>query len=258
MDPDGTAVVKLTSNVGDDENPEWSSDGARIAFSSSRDGYHGIYFMDADGSGVTRVTPAGMNAFWPTWSPDARQIAFSRSVDLGVSLYVINADGTNLHRITTAPGYAQDMTAAWSPDGSRIAFARSAAEGSAPPLADVYLVNPDGTGLLNLTHHTELAQVCCPAWSSDAQKIAYATDELSVFENSEIFVMNADGSSQQNLTQDSDAFDFDPAWSTDGQQLVFTKTVLNNFEVYVMNADGSGQANVSNRPGVDYEPAWGQ
>lgn len=257
MNPDGGEVVRLTFNPGDDQNPAWSSDGTRIAFESSRDGDHGIHFMNADGTAVTRVTPAGMNGFWPTWSPDGSQIAFSRSVDLGVSLYVISADGTNLHRITTPPGAAQDMTPAWSPDGSRIAFVRSLAEGSAPPLADVYLVNPDGSGLLNLTHHTELAQVCCPAWSPDGQKIAYATDELAVFDNSEIFVMHADGSSRQNLTNDPNGFDYDPAWSPDGQRLVFTKLVSNNFEVYVMNADGTGQAKVSNSPGVDYEAAWG-
>jgi Tol biopolymer transport system component len=180
-------------------------------------------------------------------------------VDAGVSLYVINVDGTNLHRITTAPGSAQDITPQWAPGGSRIAFVRSMAEGSAPPLADVYLVNPDGSSLINLTHHTELAQVCCPAWSPDGQRIAYASDELAVFENNEIFLMNADGSGKTNLTNDP-AYDYDPSWAPDGHSIAFTRIVPvpNNFEIYVMNADGTGQADLTRNPAVDYESAWGR
>jgi TolB protein len=256
MDPDGLNVVRLTANSGDDQNPAWSSDGSEIAFESSRNGDHGIYIMNADGSGVTKITPAGVNGFWPTLSPDGSQIAFSRAVGQATSLYVINADGTNLHPITTPSGSAQDITAAWSPDGSRIAFVRGVAEGSAAPLADVYLVNPDGSGLVNLTHHTELAQVCCPAWSPDGQKIAYAT-ELSEFFNSEIFVMNKDGSGQTNLTNEP-SFDYHPSWSPDGQRLAFARILPNNFEVFIMNADGSGQANLTDRSAIDYEPAWGR
>jgi Tol biopolymer transport system component len=71
----------------------------------------------------------------------------------------------------------------------------------------------------------------------------------------EIYVMNADGSDQVNLTN-SPAWDIFPVWSPDGSKLAFTSTRDGNFEVYVMNADGTGQVNLTNSPGSDGTPAW--
>src|SRR5581483_9196050 len=70
-----------------------------------------------------------------------------------------------------------------------------------------------------------------------------------------IYVMNADGSGQTQLTN-SPALDRDPDWSPDGSKIAFGSYRDGNGEVYVMNADGSGQTNVTNNPGVDDRPAW--
>ena len=56
--------------------------------------------------------------------------------------------------------------------------------------------------------------------------------------NSEIYVMNPDGSDQTNITHDS-AYDGDPAWSPDGRKIAFSSYRDGHSEIYVMNADGS-------------------
>ena len=88
MRPDGSGVTALTNNEVRDEEPEWSPDGSRLAFTSARVqpppnfnccgvGPGDIYSMAADGTDVrTLVTDGGLDAA-PAWSPDGTKIAFA-------------------------------------------------------------------------------------------------------------------------------------------------------------------------------------
>jgi len=91
-----------------------------------------------------------------------------------------------------------------------------------------------------------------PAWSPDGQKIAFDSDSSG---NSEIYMMNADGSNPINLTKNK-AIDNRPAWSADGKKIAFFSDRDGNYEVYVMNADGSNPINLTNNKANDYRPAW--
>ena len=73
--------------------------------------------------------------------------------------------------------------------------------------------------------------VACTAVGGASRQIAFVSDRDGNFE---IYLMNADGSSQTRLTNNP-ATDFQPAWSPDGKKIAFTSMA----EVYVMNADGS-------------------
>lgn len=70
-----------------------------------------------------------------------------------------------------------------------------------------------------------------PTWSPDGRKIAFASERDG---NSEIYVMNADGS---NVTRLTDAGGNFPAWSPDGRRIAFASG--GGPDIYVMNADGS-------------------
>jgi Tol biopolymer transport system component/drug/metabolite transporter (DMT)-like permease len=83
-------------------------------------------------------------------------------------------------------------------------------------------------------------------------KIAFRSDRDG---NDEIYVMNADGSGETRLTNDS-GYDGEPAWSPDGRKIAFTSYRDGDPEIYVMNADGSGQTNLTQNDVVDGSPAW--
>jgi Tol biopolymer transport system component len=70
MRADGSEQTRLTDNSATDWYPEWSPDGTKIAFVSTRDGFLEIYTMNTDGSVQTHLTenyPA-LNVS-PDWRP---------------------------------------------------------------------------------------------------------------------------------------------------------------------------------------------
>ncbi|MBZ0097889.1 MAG: hypothetical protein K8F30_02335, partial [Taibaiella sp.] len=73
--------------------------------------------------------------------------------------------------------------------------------------------------------------------------------------NNEIYVVNADGTQQRNLTNNS-ANDFDPVWSPDGEKIAFMSDRSGNSEIYVMDADGGNLRNLTNSPANDRLPTW--
>jgi dipeptidyl aminopeptidase/acylaminoacyl peptidase len=145
---DGTSVVQLTENPADDSEPDWSPDGTRIAFKSSRDDPSGeIYVMRADGTGVSRLTADPGFQSTPVWSPDGSKIAF-----IGfhpgdpVDVFVMNADGTGITRLTDNIDNSFVQGLDWSPDGTKIAFSSDLRDSE----VSLYVMNADGSGLTKL------------------------------------------------------------------------------------------------------------
>ena len=98
-----------------------------------------------------------------------------------------------------------------SPDGTRVAFA-SFRDGD----REIYVMDADGGNPVNLTRHD--AYDSAPAWSPDGRRIAFESERDGGVPH--IFVMNADGSGVEQLTQEPRApFAVSPAWSPDGSSI---------------------------------------
>ena len=83
-------------------------------------------------------------------------------------------------------------------------------------------------------------------------KIAFTSDRDG---NSEIYVIDQDGSNVTNLS-DNAASDDRPSWSPDGLRLAFASNRDGNWEIYVMDADGANQTNLTSNGADDRYPAW--
>jgi Tol biopolymer transport system component len=285
MNPDGTWALtnprRLTNNAYGDGFANLSTDGKRVVFDSNRltagtvcDGgtYNNIFdlfLMNTDGTGQTLLTRGGS----ATWSPHSKTIAFQASASYHASgglvsgcpirrdpgsatsdsdIFAVNMDDllagveqpTNL---TNSPDWI-DEDPDWSPNGQKIAFTRHPVtdDPNFPNQAEIFLMNPDGSGLLQLTSNNEEERAS--AWAPDGSRIAFMCGIGGGMADFEICVMNADGTGLMQLT-DNSTFDGTPTFSPNGQQILFHRTVGvaggGNQQLFIMNADGTLQTQLT-------------
>jgi Tol biopolymer transport system component len=201
-----------------------------------------------------------------------RGVLFETNRDGNSEIYMMNPDGSSPLNLTKHPD--SDNSAAWSPDGTKIAFVSNRDDNN-----EIYLMNADGSGVTNLSQHPDSDYF--PVWSPMGTHIAFQTDRestgpilnvepkltLSGF-NVEVFVMNADGTGQTNVSN-GPTWDAYPSWSQDGDQLVFESDrdeegpiilglVIGDLghEIYVVDIDGDDLTNLTNSLEDDGHPVW--
>jgi TolB protein len=102
---------------------------------------------------------------------------------------------------------------------------------------DIYVMRPDGSGLINLTQHPSADM--SPSWSPDGSRIAFMSDRDGSPRRNDIFVMDADGGNVRNLTNTPDLDERSPDWSPDGTSLVFRVTLESDPTIVTMKVEGS-------------------
>ena len=80
-------------------------------------------------------------------------------------MFAMNADGTGIFRLTDNDNYT-DIGWFWSPDGARVLMFSITGE----PTAEAFMVNADGTGIVQLAGHG----IRDPAWSPGSTRLPYS------------------------------------------------------------------------------------
>lgn len=255
MNANGTSEIQLTSGLKTEGEPRWSADGNSILFvAEPYSNTQQVYVIHLAAGGVKPVNLSNnkYDETFANWSPDNSRIVFASNRSGGYQVYTMKADGSDVQPLTLSQKYGYSGWPAWSPDGKRIAYTA----GGTPDKRELYVINADGSGVVQLTSFNSL--VARPVWSPDSSKIVFTFQKGVAPENRyNVYITNADHTGLHALTT-GDTIDSGPVWSPDGSRIAFYSNLNSNqnSNTFVINPDASGLAQLTSAGGLypSYSP----
>ena len=193
-DRDGDDLTQLTDTWRYDAEATIARDGAKIVFTSLRDGDLDIYTMDADGSNVQKLTDElgydggpffsydGTRIVYRAYHPKTeeekqdylRLLAQNMIRPSKLEIFLMDADGSNKRQLTD--NGAANFAPYFFPSGDRVIFASNMHDPDGRNF-DLYAMNIDGTGLERITFHDEFDGF--PMFNSDGSQLVWASNRYN-------------------------------------------------------------------------------
>jgi TolB protein len=230
-----------------DEEPSWSHDGRRIAFSSTRGGGNNldIWVMDADGSNPIRLTDHPAPEQDPAWAHDDKSLFFTAERDGRGEIYRVWLQDKRVERITA--GIDRAIMPATSPDGRYLAYAAQTIMSF-----QVHLID-----LTNGTRRqvTTGGGACRPAFKPDSQEVAFVRLDR---DPSRIEAARETGT--RVVVQDAKLWSYYPDYSPDGRYLAFSVSPEHHegedWDLAVMDLQSGRWSRLTSGRGNDRYPDW--
>jgi Tol biopolymer transport system component len=258
-------IVFLVLVVGHDATGARRAIGGSLTFDAVPD-QHGaqgwqLFIANLDNGRVRRLVkiPGTVS---PSWSADGSEVVFERAVTTTAprsgcdspacaQIWRVNRNGKHRRRLTSLRRRSESPD--WSSTG-RIAFVRWLPSAVTEIETDIYTIESNGQGVRRLTNAGGADED--PAWSPDGQKIAFDSERDNPDGSADLYIMNADGSDQHNLTNTGAVSEVRAAWSPDGTRIAFWRFTENVDSIAVINADGTGERTLTGPREHAADPAW--
>ena len=145
--------------------------------------------------------------------------------------------------VTSIVMLAMDQALAEAPPTAKIVFS-SSLNAKVKGGNDICIMNPDGTGRVNLTRHN--ANDSEPTWSPSGRHILFTSDRDGV---KDLYRMNADGTNVRKVFEKW-ANRTNPAWSPDGRQIAYFRG--DQEAIYIASIDGANEKRLVK----GWHPTW--
>ena len=176
-------------------------------------------------------------------------------------IYLSNPNGTGRKQLTFLNGTISNPT--WSPLGDKIAFSFKK---SKDDVFQLYVMNFDGSDISNISVSRK-RDYEHPSWSPDGNKITFVSESdeeeaKKEHPQTDIFVINSDGSNEIRITNDPATFEddytreYEPSWSPDGTKILFISYQTSSPDIFVMNPDGTERTALTNLNAGILLPSW--
>jgi TolB protein len=240
-----TSEAQVTATPGSSPTPATASQPAgqgQIAFTSfdALRQRTDIYVLNL-GQGAARLLQE--SASQPAFSPNGAMLAFHNQDPEHLGLGVLDLRTNQLSELTD---HVEDSAPVWSPDLVQIAFASNK---HGDRKWRIYAISPyavRGEG-------EEWIYGRMPSWSPDGSQLAYhGCDERG--DNCGVWLMLAGGFEPARLS--TDLSDTTPAWSPNGQQVIFISSRAGNWELYVVDVDSKVETRLTEHRAADVAPTW--
>ncbi len=114
---------------------------------------------------------------------------------------------------------------------------------------DIYLMNPDGSEEVRLTH--DLARDGGPKWSPTGEHILFNSDQDGAPGDWDLYLMDADGSNVRRVFE-KEAARGRATWSPDGKQITYSRWEQGKFYIYIAPIDGKKEERIA----LGSQPVW--